>query len=136
MGEQWIIPAIWRDLTPVNLIMKKSLFSFATLAVLFAFLFTTALHADSKAKPTPFAPHHTVIGSISADSITINTFTGSKTYKIDKFTAITLLGNTATTNDLKPGMKVSVTVGSDPAVAESISASNPPKDPPAPAKAK
>ncbi|MGB8354377.1 MAG: hypothetical protein WCD79_10845 [Chthoniobacteraceae bacterium] len=116
--------------------MKKSLFSLVTLAALFAFLFTTALHAaDPKAKPTPFVPHHTVIGSISADSITINTFTGSKTYKIDKFTTITLLGNDAKTSDLKPGMKVSVTVGSDPAIAASISASNPPKDPPAAAAA-
>jgi len=112
----------------MKIIMKKSLLSFSIL-VLLTFGLTVALRADSKPKPTPFPPHHTVIGSISADSITINMYSGSKTYKIDKFTAITLLGNTATTNDLKPGMKVSVVAGADPGTAAEINASNPPKDP-------
>jgi hypothetical protein len=117
--------------------MKKFLLVFPLLAVLFAFTLTASIYAATPpAKPTPFAPHHTVIGSISATSITINTFSGSKTYKIDKFTTITLLGNTVTVNELKPGMKVSVVSGTDPDTAAEINASNPPKDPAPPAKGK
>ena len=42
------------------------------------------------------------------------------------------MGKTVTTNDLKVGMKVTVTFGGDPATVASINASNPPIDPPPP----
>ncbi|MGB8352675.1 MAG: hypothetical protein WCD79_02180 [Chthoniobacteraceae bacterium] len=97
-----------------------------------AFLLTATLHAGIKVVPTPFPPHHTVIGAISADSITVTTANGSKTYKIDKYTTISFMGRTVTTNDLKAGMKVTVSFGGDPTTVASINASNPPIDPPPP----
>jgi len=103
---------------------------FRSLILTLTALATLAITADlqaAAAKPTPFVPHHTLIGSISATQITINTFTSSKTYKINKDTVITYQGNTVTTADLKPGMKVSITAGTDPDVAATITASPPPK---------
>ena len=85
--------------------------------------------ATPKAKATPTPHFHTVIGSVSADSITVQEPKGEKTFKIDKYTTITYDGNTVTAADLKPGMRVSVVPGMDPTVAEQITASEPPKDP-------
>ena len=99
------------------------------ITVIAVLLLTSSLHAGIKVVPPPFPPHHTVIGAISADSITITTFNGSKTYKIDKYTTFTFMGKTVAVNDLKPGMKVSVTFGGDPTTVASINASNPPIDP-------
>ena len=106
--------------------MHRILFIISSLVAL---LLPPTLYAGAKVVPPVFPPHHTVIGAISADSITVTTFNGSKTYKIDRFTVITFMGKTVTTNDLKPGMKVSVTFGGDPATVASINASNPPIDP-------
>src|SRR4051812_25091386 len=72
-------------------------------------------------KATP-APVHTTISSISADSITITDAHGTKTYKITKDTALELKGQTVKAEELKAGMRVSVTMGSDPTVASRIAA--------------
>lgn len=111
------------------LTMKKLPVLLLTILALAVFAPVT-LHAGGKATPTPFIAHHTVIGSISSDSITVNTNSGSKTYKITKFTSCSFEGKTVTVNDLKPGMKVSVVADSSGA-AEVITASKPPKAEPA-----
>ncbi len=89
------------------------------------------------AKKEPAPPHHTTIVSISADSISIKGSADAKTYKITRDTVIEYKGQRAKLDDLKSGMRVSVTPGSDPTVAGRISASEAPEDPvPTPAKDK
>jgi len=99
------------------------------ITVFTAFLLAPVIQAGVKVVPPVFPPRHTVIGAISADSITVTTFNGSKTYKIGKYTTISFMGKTVTTNDLKVGMKVTVNFGGDPTTVASINASNPPIDP-------
>jgi len=94
------------------------------------------LYAGGKATPTPFVPHHTLIESISADSITVATINEKKTYKITKFTEFMFQGNEVKIDALTPGMKVSVVAGSDGTSAEVINASPAPKEVKAPAKKK
>ena len=77
--------------------------------------------------------HDTVITSVSADSISITEDKEAKTFKISQFTEVTVRGQKATLADLKPGMAVSVTIGSDPTTAGRIAAGDAPvhKDAPA-----
>lgn len=114
--------------------MKK--FPIFLLSIAMLFLNTSVHAAAAKPKATPVPPHHTVIEAISATSITVKTPKNSKTYKITKLTTITFDGKTVTAADLKPGMKVSVTEGTDPDVAEDITANKAPKATPKPAKGK
>ena len=81
-------------------------------------------------KGTP-VPTHTTIAGIAADSITLAEPNGKKTYKITKDTEFDLKGEKVKLEDLKVGMRASVTVGSDPGVASRISASEAPSDAPA-----
>ena len=85
-----------------------------------------------KAKPRPIEHFDTVITSASADSISITENKVPKTFKISQFTDITLHGQKAAVSDLKPGMAVSVTVGTDPSTAGRIAAGDAPVhyDPP------
>jgi len=78
--------------------------------------------------------HHTVIESVSADSITIDQPGGSKTFKIVSTTEITFKGQSTTADKLEAGMRVQVMADDvDPGTAASISANDPPKDPVTPA---
>ena len=77
-------------------------------------------------KPTPqstpvkaTAPQ---IKSVSADSITVQNGTRTRTYKITNFTSIELNGSKVSVSALKPGMPVTVEAGVDETVAQSISA--------------
>jgi len=74
---------------------------------------------------------HTVIESVSADSITVSGADGStKTYKITSTTEITFKGDTVTADKLEAGMRVSITPdGADETAASVIQANDPPKDP-------
>jgi len=74
---------------------------------------------------------HTVIESVSADSITVSGADGStKTYKITSGTEITFKGDTVTVDKLEAGMRVQVTPdAADDSAAGEISASDPPKQP-------
>ena len=85
-----------------------------------------------RAKPRAIEHHDTVISSISADSISIDENKTPKTFKITQFTEVTLHGQRAKVDDLKPGMAVSVTVGIDPMSAARIAAGDAPVhyDPP------
>jgi len=110
--------------------MKRILLFTLTLLLALAFIMPNRVHAAAKPSPTPVKHFHTVIGSVSADSITVQEPKATKTYKIDKYTRITYEGKTSTAADLKTGMRVSVSASTDPTVAEVITASEPPKDHP------
>ncbi|HEV7401921.1 MAG TPA: hypothetical protein VGO11_03310 [Chthoniobacteraceae bacterium] len=108
-----------------------------------ATLVTGSAYAENKPRP-PVKPvpgrgqplpkkeekkqEHTTISSVSEESITTTGAGGAKTYKITKDTEITVKGQKATAADLKDGMKVSVSMGSDPTVASRISATDAPKE--------
>jgi hypothetical protein len=84
---------------------------------------------NAKPKATPGAGH-TVIESISSDSITIQMPQGSKTYKITSGTEITFKGQDTTADQLQAGMRVEVTPdAADDDTAGEIAADDPPKDP-------
>lgn len=73
-------------------------------------------------------PRHTTVESVSADSISIQGAKGSKSFKITKDTVFTFKGKTVKADELKPGMRVSVSAGVDPTVAARIAADDPPKE--------
>jgi hypothetical protein len=100
-------------------------------------LCVTDSHAATKPPPPPRkqekatpVPTHTTIEAISADSITLNEPNGKKTYKITKDTEFDLKGEKVKLEDLKVGMRASVSVGSSPDVARRISASEAPPEAP------
>jgi hypothetical protein len=89
------------------------------------FLGTLALSpafAASKKKPEAPRIQGPVIASITATSITISEGKTAKTLIITQFTEITVNGIRATAAELKPGMNVSVTLGTDPTKAGRINA--------------
>ena len=79
---------------------------------------------SSKSKATPTPPHQeTIVASVTATTLTVDVQTVSdkgkilgkttKAYVISQFTEVTVNGQRATIADIKPGMKVSVTLGTD-----------------------
>ena len=114
--------------------MEKSISLLA--AICFFFVGATALNAagmkGTHATPTP-AHQETIIGNVTPTSITVTTQTlagngktvlasSSQTYAITKFTEIMVNGQRATAADLKPKMKVNVTIGMDRSQAARINA--------------
>jgi len=88
--------------------------------------------AKTRPKASPRPSHHTVIESVSSDSITVTTTGGgeSATYKITMDTQITYDGEDTTASQLQPGMRVDVTPdGADPDTASIITANAPPPSP-------
>ena len=80
--------------------------------------------------PRPRVHHHTLIETVSADSITITAGETEKTFKITKDTEVTFKGTTTTADQLQAGMRVSITPDAvDPTIAASVQANDPPKDP-------
>ena len=82
-----------------------------------------ALHpafGASKKKTTPPPIHTPTIASVTATSITITEAKTTKTLGINQFTEITVNGQKATAAELKPGMGVTVTLGTDPSKASRI----------------
>lgn len=89
---------------------------------------------------TPSPTHQqTIVSTVTADAVTVTTQTlsdkgkvmdeKSRTFVITKFTEITVNGQKGTVADLKPGMTINVTIGTDPARAGRIDASGaPPED--------
>ena len=113
--------------------MRKSVLVIAALYVIAG---NNALEAGKnyapRATPTP-AHAETIIGSVTPTSITVTTQTlagngktvlasSSKSYAITKFTEIMVNGQRATAADLKPKMKVNVTIGMDRSQAAKINA--------------
>ena len=78
---------------------------------------------SSKKKPTPppmiQAP---TILAVTADSITVKESQVTKTFTITQFTEINVNGRKATAAELKPGMTVNVTIGTDATKASRINA--------------
>ncbi|MGZ5024283.1 MAG: hypothetical protein ACXWBS_05405 [Chthoniobacterales bacterium] len=103
--------------------MKESFMRLFVLVVAIA-LATPGFAAGKKKKEPEY--HDTVIASVSANSIVITEDKATKTFPITQFTEITLKGQRATLADLKPGMAVSVTIGTDGVSASRISAGDPP----------
>jgi hypothetical protein len=78
--------------------------------LLLCLLLAPAAFAAGKGKPKAPAHHETVIGSVSATSITIKEDKTTRTFAISPFTEITVNGAKAKAADLKEGMFVSVTL--------------------------
>jgi len=86
----------------------------------------SAFAAAPTPKPTP-PKRHTVIASISSDSITVDTGKSQQTYKIDKYTQLMFEGKKVPMNDLKAGMMVTVTPNFDGKSVSAVNAAPPPK---------
>jgi hypothetical protein len=99
--------------------MKKH--RFVVLAVLFGMLVSGGAFGASKKKPSPPSQvKGPTISSVTATSITVTDEKATKTLTINQFTEITVNGQRATASDLKPGMTVNVTLGTDPSKASRI----------------
>ena len=114
--------------------MKRILLPVILCVVALALSLSPALAGATN--PTPVPARHTVIGSISADSITVDTGLVTKEYKIDKNTVFMRHGIRVPSNDLKTGMRVSVTPGFDGKTAATINAGDAPVVPKAAPTAK
>lgn len=103
--------------------MNKSRFLLPIVTVLFALLTVGSVAGASKKKPAP-PPQAKLptISSVTATSITVAEEKAAKTLTINQFTEITVNGQRATIADLKPGMTVSITLGTDPSKASRINA--------------
>jgi hypothetical protein len=102
--------------------MKTSRFFLAAIAVLLGLLIPTPVFGASKKKPSPTPSQAPTISSVSADSITVTEPKGAKTLAITQFTEITVNGQRATAAELKPGMTVTIALGTDPSKASRINA--------------
>jgi hypothetical protein len=97
--------------------MKKYL-----LVLLCAVLAGSPAFAASKKKASPPPIITPVISSVTATSVTVAEGKNAKTLGITQFTEITVNGQKATVAELKPGMNVTVTLGTDPTKASRINA--------------
>jgi hypothetical protein len=102
--------------------MKKSYLLSLALSALFAIVAITPAFGGGKKKPAPTVPSDTVISSVSANSITVMEDKVAKTFIISQFTEVNVNGQRATLAQLKPGMTVTVTMGTDPSRASRINA--------------
>jgi hypothetical protein len=88
-----------------------------------ALFVSTTVVAGSKKKPTPPpATQSPTIAAVTADSVTVKDGQGTKTLAITQFTEINVNGRKASAADLKSGMTVNVTLGTDATKASRINA--------------
>jgi hypothetical protein len=93
--------------------------------LLAAFLGTLVISpalGGSRKKPEAPLIQGPVIASVTATSITISEGKTARTLIITQFTEITVNGIRATAAELKPGMNVSVTLGTDPTRVSRVNA--------------
>jgi hypothetical protein len=95
---------------------------FLLMTVFLGTLALSLVFGASKKKPEAPLIQGPVIASITATSITISEGKTARTLIITQFTEITVNGIRATAAELKPGMNVSVTLGTDPTKAGRINA--------------
>ena len=95
--------------------MKKYL-----LYLLCAVVAASPAFAASKKKTPPPLIITPVISSVTPTSVTITEGKNAKTLGITQFTEINVNGQKAMASDLKPGMNVTVTLGTDPTKASRI----------------
>jgi hypothetical protein len=109
--------------------MKKSPLYELIISVLLGLVMVTSASAAGtktyKPKPVP-TPQPTVISNVGPSSVTVTDEKGTKTFTITQFTEISVNGQRATATDLKPGMTVTVTMGTDATRASRIAAADPP----------
>ncbi len=108
--------------------MRKSLFAFLVVSALIAIITTTSAFAGSRKKKTIPPPQPTLISNVSGNAITVSDDKITRTFVMTQFTEINVNGQRATVADLRPGMVVNVTIGTDPARASRINASGAPVD--------
>ncbi len=99
--------------------MKKSLV-ILPLVFLVGFLAIGPAFGASKKKTAPPVIKAPTIVSVTATSITVTEEKATKTLTINQFTEITVNGQKGTAADLKPGMTVNISLGTDPKVASRI----------------
>jgi len=80
-----------------------------------------AFGKGKKKKATPLY-HRPVISSVTANTVTMSDQQTTRTFTVSQFTEINLNGQRATIVDLKPGMTVNITIGTDPTRASRINA--------------
>ena len=102
--------------------MKKFRFLLPIVVVLLGLLVVSPAFGASKKKTPPPQHQGPVISSVSANSITVAEEKTVRTFTITQFTEINVNGQKATIADLKPGMTVSITMGTDPTKASRINA--------------
>jgi len=100
------------------------IFSRVLTVALCAVLSLTLAFGASKKKKEPPVVHVPTIASVTATSITVTEEKGAKTLGITQFTEITVNGQKATAAELKPGMAVTVALGTDPTKAARINATS------------
>jgi hypothetical protein len=90
---------------------------------------TPAFGRGKKKASTPVPAYHgPVISSVTGNAITVSDKNTTRTLTVTQFTEITLNGQRASIADLKPGMTVSVTIGTDPSRAARINATGVPSN--------
>ena len=108
--------------------MKQTLFV-AVFLVLLALVVTPAFAGNKKKKASPTPKSQTpVISSVIGNTVTVTENKTTRAFIVTQFTEITVNGQRATIADLKPGMTVNVTIGTDPSHASRISANGVPTD--------
>jgi hypothetical protein len=101
--------------------MKKSVV-ILPLVILLGFLAAGPAFGASKKKKEPPVIKAPTITAVTATSITVTEAKATKTLTITPFTEIIVNGQKATAADLKPGMTVNITLGTDPSKASRINA--------------
>ena len=105
--------------------MMKKIAIGVSICALFICAALTPAHAKAprkKGSPPP-TPHATVISSVSGNTITVTDDKNAKAITVTPFTEVTLNGQKATLADLKPGMRVELTLSS-PTQASRITANS------------
>ena len=92
------------------------------IAALLGMISTPAFAGSKKKASPPPVQHPPVISSVTANSISVVDDKVTKTLTITQFTEINVNGRRANVTDLKPGMTVSITLGTDPSQASRINA--------------
>jgi hypothetical protein len=110
--------------------MKKLVFGLSMMIALgtltSAFGAGTKTYRPPKAAPTPPPP---TISSVTPNSVSVSDRTGTRAFTITQFTEISVNGQKAKTADLKPGMIINVTIGTDATRASRIVAFDAPPSP-------
>ena len=101
--------------------MKKSVVILPFI-ILLGLLMAGPVFGASKKKTEPPKIKAPTITAVTPTSITVTEDKATKTLAITQFTEITVNGVKATAAELKPGMAVTVTLGTDPTKASRINA--------------
>jgi hypothetical protein len=82
-----------------------------------------------KKKATPASAYHQpVIAAVGMNAITVSDNKATRTFTVSQFTEITVNGQRGAIADLKPGMTVNVTIGTDPTQAARINVEGAPNE--------